>query len=68
MVDEEAYCMDILNQIHSYVAASEKVSALLLKDHVEHCVKESMHSGEDVDERVEELTGSIEKFLKLDRS
>ena len=39
MVDEEAYCVDVLTQIASVVAALEKVGTILLKDHVEHCVR-----------------------------
>jgi DNA-binding FrmR family transcriptional regulator len=35
MVDEEAYCVDILTQIASVVAALAKVGTILLKDHVE---------------------------------
>jgi DNA-binding FrmR family transcriptional regulator len=52
MVDEEAYCVDILTQIGSVVSASEKVGAILLKDHVEHCVRESIEKGGlEADER-----------------
>ena len=46
MVEREAYCIDIITQITSLVAASEKVAAILLKDHLDHCVKESVESGE----------------------
>jgi DNA-binding FrmR family transcriptional regulator len=37
MVDEEAYCVDVLTQISSVVSALERVGTILLKDHVEHC-------------------------------
>ena len=46
MVDEDKYCVDILTQIRSVVSASEKVATILLKDHVEHCVRESIEKGE----------------------
>jgi len=39
MVEEEAYCVDILTQIRSVVSASEKVATILLKDHVERFVR-----------------------------
>ena len=65
MVDEEAYCVDILTQIGSVVSASEKVGALLLKDHVEHCVRESIEKGEGADEKIEELTAAVERFLRV---
>jgi CsoR family transcriptional regulator, copper-sensing transcriptional repressor len=65
MVDEEAYCVDVLTQIASVVAALEKVGTILLKDHVEHCVRESIEKGEDADEKIEELTAAVERFLRV---
>jgi CsoR family transcriptional regulator, copper-sensing transcriptional repressor len=63
MVDEEAYCVDVLTQIAGVVSALEKVGTILLKDHVEHCVRESMEKGED--DRIEELTTAVERFLRV---
>jgi DNA-binding FrmR family transcriptional regulator len=65
MVDEEAYCVDILTQIRSIVSASEKVATILLRDHVEHCVRESIEKGEGADEKIEELTTAVERFLRV---
>jgi CsoR family transcriptional regulator, copper-sensing transcriptional repressor len=65
MVDEESYCVDILTQIASVVSALEKVGAILLKDHVEHCVRESIENGEDPGEKIEELTAAVERFLRV---
>ena len=66
MVEEEAYCVDILTQIGSVVSASEKVGAILLKDHVEHCVRESIEKGgAEADEKIEELTTAVERFLRV---
>ncbi len=66
MADEEAYCVDVLTQIASVVSALEKVGAILLKDHVEHCVRESMEKGAaDADEKIEELTAAVERFLRV---
>jgi DNA-binding FrmR family transcriptional regulator len=65
MVDEEAYCVDVLTQIGSVVSALEKVGTMLLKDHVEHCVRESIEKGEGADEKIEELTDAVERFLRV---
>ena len=65
MVDEEAYCVDVLTQIASAVSALEKVGTILLKDHVEHCVRESIEKGEDADAKIEELTAAVERFLRV---
>lgn len=67
MVDEEAYCVDVLTQVASVVSALEKAGMLVLKDHVEHCVRESIESGDSgrADEKVEELTAAVERFLRV---
>ena len=67
MVEEEAYCVDVLTQVASVVSALEKVGALVLRDHVEHCVRESIESGDrqKADEKVEELTAAVERFLRV---
>jgi CsoR family transcriptional regulator, copper-sensing transcriptional repressor len=65
MVDEEVYCVDVLTQIASVVAALEKVGTIVLKDHVEHCVRESVEKGEDAGEKIEELTAAVERFLRV---
>jgi len=66
MVGEEAYCVDVLTQIASVVSALEKVGAILLRDHVEHCVRESIEKGgAEADEKIEELTAAVERFLRV---
>ena len=65
MVDEEVYCVDVLTQIGSVVSALEKVGTILLKDDVEHCVRESIEKGENPDEKIEELTDAVERFLRV---
>jgi CsoR family transcriptional regulator, copper-sensing transcriptional repressor len=65
MVDEEAYCVNILTQIASIVSASEKVAIILLEDHVEHCVREAIKDGEKADEKVAELATAVERFLRV---
>jgi DNA-binding FrmR family transcriptional regulator len=65
MVDEEAYCVDILTQLSSIVSATEQVALLLLRDHVEHCVRKSLTEGTDADEKIAELTSAVERFLRV---
>ncbi len=65
MVEEEAYCVDILTQIASIVSASEKVALILLEDHVEHCVRGAIEDGENADEKVAELSAAVERFLRV---
>jgi CsoR family transcriptional regulator, copper-sensing transcriptional repressor len=65
MVEEEAYCVEILTQIASFVSASEKVALILLNDHVEHCVREAIEDGQKADEKVAELAAAVERFLRV---
>ncbi len=66
MVEEEAYCVDILIQISSYIAASEKVASMVLKDHMDHCVREALEDGSKAEEKIQELSEAVDRFIKLD--
>jgi DNA-binding FrmR family transcriptional regulator len=50
MVEEDAYCMDIVNQIQAVQAALNKVSSLILDRHLHTCVTTAIR-GDDADER-----------------
>ena len=65
MVDEDAYCVDVLTQIAGVVSALEKVGTVLLKDHVGHCVRIAVEDGKKADEKIEELTVAVERFLRV---
>ena len=51
MVEEDRYCIDILNQVQAIKAALGKVEEELLKNHAAHCVEEAIRSGDAVDQR-----------------
>jgi CsoR family transcriptional regulator, copper-sensing transcriptional repressor len=65
MVGEDAYCVDVLTQITGVVSALEKVGAILLKDHVGHCLRIALEDGEKADEKIDELTVTVERFLRV---
>jgi DNA-binding FrmR family transcriptional regulator len=50
MVDEEAYCIDVIRQIQAVQAALNKVAKIVLEDHLHSCVITAVR-GEDPDER-----------------
>lgn len=53
MVDEDAYCVDILKQTLAIQGAIEKVNALILESHLQHCVTTAIRSDDQVErERV----------------
>lgn len=50
MVEEDTYCIDIVNQIQAVQAALNKVSNLILDRHLHTCVTTAIR-GDDADER-----------------
>ena len=62
MIDEEAYCDDILNQITAVRSALSSVSKIILENHVNHCIVEKIQAGET--EAVEELIQTIGRMLR----
>jgi DNA-binding FrmR family transcriptional regulator len=62
MVEEDQYCIDILTQVNSVLAALKGVGMGLLDDHVRHCVRESIEQGTG-DEKVEELMAAVGRFV-----
>ncbi len=46
MVQEQKDCTDILVQLSAIEAAIKKTSKLLLKNHIEHCVKDGVERGD----------------------
>jgi CsoR family transcriptional regulator, copper-sensing transcriptional repressor len=63
MVEEDAYCIDVLTQLQAVSAASEALGLLLLDDHVRTCVTEAIRSG-DGDEKLDELTAAMRRFVR----
>ena len=65
MVDDEAYCVDVLTQVAAVTKALEGVSLKLLADHTNHCVRDAVESGgPDADAKVEELLAAVERFAR----
>jgi DNA-binding FrmR family transcriptional regulator len=42
MVDDERYCIDVLNQLKAVQSALDKTAQLMLKQHLETCVVEAV--------------------------
>ena len=45
MVEEEKYCIDIMNQISAARAALNSVGMVILKRHIETCVSNAIETG-----------------------
>ena len=62
MVAEDTYCIDILTQVNATTAALRAVGVGLLDGHVRHCVRNSLTTGPDGDEKVDELVAAVARF------
>jgi len=57
MVEDDAYCMDVLKQLQAVQGAISRVNALLLQDHLHTCVTTAVQ-GDDPAER-ERVIGEL---------
>jgi CsoR family transcriptional regulator, copper-sensing transcriptional repressor len=66
MAQEDAYCIDMIQQIQAVQAALNKVSTLMLDTHLSTCMMTAVR-GQDIDERqrmLEEVTAVFEMSNK----
>jgi DNA-binding FrmR family transcriptional regulator len=45
LVDREAYCLDVLQQVEALTAAADQVAMLVLEDHIAGCLTHAIASG-----------------------
>ena len=66
MVDEDAYCVDILTQVAAVQTALEQVAVNVLDAHVRGCVAEAVAGdGPDADAKLDELMVAVRRFAKV---
>ena len=64
MLEDGRYCVDVSNQILAAQSLLKKADLLIIKQHMNHCIREAFHnnSGEEkVDEVIELLSKVIGK-------
>jgi CsoR family transcriptional regulator, copper-sensing transcriptional repressor len=66
MVDDDRYCIDILDQISAITTALDRVALQILDGHVNHCVTDAMRSGDPdaAEAKTKELLQAVERFAK----
>ena len=62
MLEEDAYCIDILNQVSAANCALNSFSKVLLANHITTCVTEDVREGNT--EKVDELVTVLQKLMK----
>jgi CsoR family transcriptional regulator, copper-sensing transcriptional repressor len=66
MIDEDTYCIDVLQQIAAVSGALQNVAIGLLDEHIAHCVADAAAAGDDDHTRamVTEATQAIARLVK----
>ena len=67
MIQQEAYCIDVIRQIQAVQAALNKVSTIILNEHLNSCMITAVR-GDDPDERervLQEITDVFEATVKV---
>jgi DNA-binding FrmR family transcriptional regulator len=66
MIDEDTYCIDVLNQVSAATKALQSVAMGLVDEHIRHCVAGAA-AGDDqaeADRMITEATRAIERLVK----
>jgi DNA-binding FrmR family transcriptional regulator len=63
MIEEGRYCIDISNQIFAASALLKKANLLVLQQHMNHCVKHAVETG-DAEEKISEMMGILSKVME----
>ena len=62
MVENDAYCTDILVQVSAVNAALNSFNKVLLANHLRTCVADDIRSGKE--ETIDELVTTLQKLMK----
>ncbi len=62
MVERDAYCIDILNQVAAASSALNSFTKVLLTSHIRTCVAEDVRDGRE--DKLEELVRTLQKLMR----
>ncbi|MBO0713581.1 MAG: metal-sensitive transcriptional regulator [Acidimicrobiales bacterium] len=65
MVEEDRYCIDILEQVSAATKALQAVALSLLDDHLAHCMADAVRKGgDDANEKLSEASAAIGRLVR----
>jgi DNA-binding FrmR family transcriptional regulator len=65
MVDEDRYCIEILEQVSAATRALQAVALELLDDHLAHCVSDAVRTGgNEATEKLNEASAAISRLVR----
>ena len=62
MVEDDRYCIDIINQVAAVSAAINSFNKVLLSEHIKSCVVEDIRQGNG--DMVDELCDTLHKLMR----
>lgn len=65
MVEQDAYCIDVITQVSAATRALQSVALTLLDEHLRHCLAQAAQSGGDIhDAKVKEASDAIARLVR----
>lgn len=64
MLDEDAYCIDVLTQVSAASRALEAFALGLLDEHLRHCVHDAIADGTDAQAKLDEAIAAISRLVR----
>ena len=62
MLENDAYCTDIIMQVTAVTSALNSFNKVLLGNHIKTCVADNIRAGND--DVIDELTQTLQKLMK----
>ncbi|MBB6716460.1 metal-sensing transcriptional repressor [Clostridium gasigenes] len=62
MMEDERYCVDVSNQIIAAQSLLKKANLLILKQHMNHCVREAFEQDKGSD-KIDEIINVLSKII-----
>lgn len=66
MIEEERYCIEVLQQVQAIKSALARVEDAILKDHTATCVASAIQSGDEQEQR-QKFDELVDLFAKVKR-
>ncbi len=65
MVEEDRYCINVLEQVAAATSALQSVALLLLDGHLAHCVSDAVRvGGDEADAKLAEASAAIARLVR----
>ncbi len=65
MIEEDKYCIDVLDQVAAATRALQAVALQLLDQHMAHCVRDAIDAGgDDATDKLAEASAAVARLVR----